>query len=86
MAVPDSWMWCQRCERVWRRSQWMAKNGWCPGSDCDGALLRDGWPWYVVRCTSSTYPRTPKVGVRYALWLGRSMALVGESEVKGDGS
>jgi hypothetical protein len=78
------WLWCQRCERVWRRADWLACSGWCPGSwpSCDGAMFWDGWWWFEVRRFCPYYPVVPKSGVRYPLWLGRGLVPSIEGEVE----
>ena len=68
----SAWMWCYICHRCYRYGDAHSVNGQMMCAyfpECDGSLVRDGWPWdrvlQIFRKVDSALPEMPERNTLY---------------------
>ena len=68
---PDDWLWCNRCHRVYKASEFRELNAkgkifhLCHYKDCNGDLPIDSRCWSKLIQKNPALPETPKRGEVY---------------------
>lgn len=67
-AEPDPWLLCPQCFRVFRTSEKLRYDKWCPYPDCkwDQKLSPYTVDFWSLRLLNPHLPKVPKPGVIYA--------------------
>lgn len=62
------WLWCPRCQRCFRATQWrrdLRGLPLCPYDDCSGSWFKS-LPWILIRRLDLALPPEPELDVLYS--------------------